>query len=153
MKNRATFWLYLLAVLCGAFGIILCFTFILIPIGIYLIAGCSFYKSLANVTEADLSLYVKTLSYWSIFVSIVMFPIGLISLIPYFLAKSNNVKITNAKEEFESQPETQSQSGEAEQIVVSEEEMQKFLEIKKYHEQGIISDEEFEKAKSVIFKK
>ena len=153
MKNRASFWLYLLAVLCGACGIILCFTFILIPIGIYLIAGCTFYKNLASVTDADLSLYVKPLSYWAIFVSIVMFPIGLISLIPFSFARSNNIKVTSVKEDFESQPEQNNESGEAEQVVVSEEEMQKFLEIKKYHEQGIISDEEFERAKSVIFKK
>ena len=159
MKNKASIWFYILTVLGYAAGIILCASLVFIPIGIYLIAGAITYYKLARLGDNELYYYSKILKGWAIFFSIVLFPIGLISIIPFKLITSNNIKVTSSAENQSSnhqatevnKPES-NQEKEPEQVVVSEEAMAKFLELKKFHDDGLITDAEFERARDSIFK-
>ena len=156
MKNRATIWFYILTVLGYAAGIILFASLIFIPVGIYLIAGAITYYKLARVSDNELYYYANLLKNWSIFFSIFLFPLGLISIIPFKLASSNNIKVSSFDEKTENQRESGSKNADekqTEQVIVSQEAMEKFMEIKKYHDNGLITDAEFERAKESIFKK
>ena len=145
-------------------GIIYIASLVFIPIGIYCLSGAFVYSKVAKANDGEIIYYKKSLEGWAVFMSIACFPFGLISLIVYNVATSNDVKINNIYENTDDKHEydsakikrdsfasNQTSSSESEQVVVSEDAMNKFLEIKAYHDQGLITDAEFEKAKNQIF--
>jgi len=173
MKNRTSVWAYILVFLGYFYGTMFCLTLFLIPLGIYIFSGAIFYQRIAALDDVQLLYYKDALRNWAIFYSIILFPIGLLSIIPYKIATSNNIRVTSTEQSDFSQESKQSTAAdvvdlssepvennnssnlnaEAEQVVVSEENMQKFLQLKKYHDDGLITDGEYERAKDAIFGK
>lgn len=166
MKNKATFWLYILIGLGYAWGVILIASLVFMPIGIYFISGAMFYRACLKLTDSELYCVAKKLKYWAIFFGIAMFPLGLLAFIPSLISTSNNIKVSTpgfdatdymARVVDENASNTVAQNNNtisemAEQKVLTPQEMEKFEELKRYKEQGLITDEEFDRAKNELFK-
>lgn len=167
MKNKAVIWLYIMIVFAYVYALVAIVSLIFIPLGIYAIYGASFYTACTKLTDSELYLVKQRLTNWAIFFGIFMFPIGLIGAIIAKIASSNNVKVSEPNKEEsahswdytikdDTSPIDKQNSDnflvETEQKVISEQDMEKFEQLKKYKEQGLITEEEFLKAKNEIFK-
>lgn len=163
MKNKATIWLYISMVLGYIWGCALILSLIFLPLGIYAISGANLYHDCTQVTDSELYCVSKRLTNWAIFFSIIFFPFGLLTIIPAYIASNNKIKVvSNDSDEFdansymanvvkENEANYSGSASPVEQRVVSAEDMEKFEELKKYKEQGLITEEEFQRAKHEIF--
>lgn len=152
------------AVICFICGALYLFSLVFIPIGIYcFIAAKRFVYKADNMSDI-ITLPNNILKNWVIFASIACFPLGLISAIAYVVLTSNNVSITNPENDTEATNVTISNSEETEEyqkpepIAVEahkeetlEEKQEKFEKLKKFHEKGIITDDELRIAKEQLF--
>ena len=76
MKNKCSSWCTLMGILGYFMGVVYAFTLILIPIAVYCFIGAKVYMERADLTDSQLATYKKSMTYWSIFFSIVAFPIA-----------------------------------------------------------------------------
>lgn len=159
MKNKANFWLNLMIVLAFIYGGVAIASLVFIPIGIYSIYGAMYYSSCTKLTDSELYTQKNRLKNWAIYFSIFMFPLGLFSIVIAKIAGDNKVSVEPSGEPNYTFTETQVNeevqknytNSETTQKVISEEDMEKFEQLKRYKEQGIITDAEFERAKKEIF--
>lgn len=157
--------LNILSVVCFIYGALYVFSLVFIPIGIYcFIAGRKFsYK--ADHLDDTFQVPNNVFRNYVIFTCIFCFPFGLLSLIPYFMRVSNNVKVTNnySNDEYVSTPnndikeekeQTNTNFSESENNHETEQEkIEKFEKLKKFHEKGLITDDELEMAREQLFDK
>lgn len=179
MKNKASIWAYIMVGVAWLFGVIYIASLVFLPVGIYCISGASLYLAAVKLTDSEVYALKKRLGYYAIFFSIVAFPLGLISIIVYAVATSNHISVetptddasyTVTDADFQSQQagfngsaaQDQNTSGaEAEgatqavtqphQVVLTEEALEKFEELKEYRNQGLITEAEFNRAKKDLF--
>ena len=179
MKNKASIWAYIMVGVAWLFGVIYIASLVFLPVGIYCISGASLYLATAKLTDSEVYALKKRLGYYAIFFSIVAFPLGLISIIVYAVATSNHISVetptddasyTVTDADIQSQQagfngsaaQDQNTSGaEAEgatqavtqphQVVLTEEALEKFEELKEYRNQGLITEAEFNRAKKDLF--
>lgn len=177
MKNKASIWAYIMVGVAWLFGVIYIASLVFLPVGIYCISGASLYLAAAKLTDSEVYALKKRLGYYAIFFSIVAFPLGLISIIVYAVATSNHISVetptddaaytvTDADEQQTgfngSAAQGQNTSGtstygatqaatQPHQVVLTEEALEKFEELKEYRNQGLITEAEFNRAKKDLF--
>lgn len=153
------------AVICFICGALYLFTLVFIPVGIYcFIAARRFVYKADNMTDI-ITLPNKVLKNWVIFASIACFPIGLVSAVAYAVCTSNNVKIETTQENNSEPSVTISETSddteeyqkpeptavEAHKEETIEEKQEKYEKLKKFHEKGIITDDELNMAREQLF--
>lgn len=157
------------AVVCFLFGALYIFTLVFIPIGVYCFIASKRFAFKAEHLYEDFAVSNQTLKKWVIFASIACFPLGLISIIPYWMITSNNVKVesfnikiseddSNADfkaEANETASEEAKQESLKEEVVeeTEEEKLEKFKKLENFREKGIITEEELEMAREQLFGK
>ena len=151
------------AVVCFIVGALYLFTLVFIPVGVYCFIASKRFAFKADHLYEDFSISNDTLKNWIIFASIACFPLGLISVIPYILITSNNVKVSSSagttiklseddsKADFKPENEEVQESEIVEETY--EEKVEKFKKLENFKEKGIISDEELEMARQQLFGK
>lgn len=160
MGNKNSGWLNLIGVICYFMGISCITTLILIPFGIYCFIGGSKYFAWANMTDTELYNYKNSLRNWAIYVSIIAFPIGLVSLIPV-VKIGNNPVVTDVKTEQKDQAKQEESLNKAEEMGIKAEENQEptathetevtskeetIKKLEKFKNDGLITESEFKKA-------
>ena len=150
VKNKYTVWNYITAFYGYYVGMVACLSLVLIPLGIFLIIAGNRYSYWARVTEAELVTQKDTIKKWAIFISIVNFPIGLLSLIP--LSAESTIKITtvsdNTTYQSTTQTKQQTESRKEEDPIINKEET--IAKLKHLLDEGLITLEEYERAKSDV---
>ena len=152
------------AVICFIIGALYTFTLVFIPVGVYCFVASRRFAFKADHLFEDYSISNATLKNWVIFASIACFPLGLISIIPYMLMTSNNVKVsgTNIKltedtsgVDFKPEPEEKVEETKVEETAEEtyEEKVEKFKKLENFKEKGIITEEELEMAREQLFGK
>ena len=158
--------LNIVSVFCFLFGACYIFSLVFIPLGIYCFSAGKLFSSKADHLLDNFVADKKLMRNYTIFVSIVCFPFGLLSLIAYFGIYGNNVKVQTAESvKIEPVEETVEGSVEVETKEVTEEKIEEVTEeteaekleklekLRKFKEKNIISEEEFEMAKEQMFGK
>ena len=166
MKNKASIWCYISGVVAYIAGIIYCLSLIFIPIGIYCIIFGMRYFSVAKITDSEFATAKMYLFGPTIGLSIFAFPIGLVSLIPYFMAGNNNVKVNNTatSADFREEPaEGETVRVEVDTVTIpkeqsktselSSEDLEKLEKLANFKNQGLLTEEEYEQAKNQIINK
>lgn len=162
------------SVVCFIFGALYTFSLVFIPLGVYcFIAGRRFSYKAEHMYDT-MFLSDKDFKSYVIFVSIVCFPLGLLSVIPYLKITSNNVSVTDTnglhlqedsvqeavavtdvkgekKEESESNAEVVEVQKNEE--LSEEEKQEKFKKLQNFRDKGIITEEELELAREQLFGK
>lgn len=148
-KNRG--WCILMGVIGYILGISCCFTLLLIPVAIYCFIGAGKYMGFAELTDAQLAMNKQSLVNWSIFFSIVGFPVGLVSII-IPLRVSPNVTVYDVKDSKEEikQETTQEEKQEKYEPDTQLTKLETIEKLQKFKEDGLITEEEFEKAKKEV---
>ena len=154
------------AVVCFLCGALYIFSLVFIPVGVYCFIASKRFAFKAEHLYEDFAVSNQTLKNWVIFASIACFPLGLISIIPYWFITSNNVKVesfniklseddSNAdfKTEVTEAEQTESLKEEVVQEETEEEKLEKFKKLENFREKGIITEEELEMAREQLFGK
>ena len=154
------------AVVCFICGALYIFSLVFIPVGVYCFIASKRFAFKAEHLYEDFAVSNQTLKKWVIFASIACFPLGLISIIPYWFITSNNVKVesfnikiseddSNAdfKTEVTEAEQTESLKEEVVQEETEEEKLEKFKKLENFREKGIITEEELEMAREQLFGK
>ena len=150
MRNKAVVIEYILAILGYIEGALLCLSLVFLPIGIYAIYGANLYLSTTKLTDSEIGIIRNRITNYGFLFSIILFPVGLISLLIVPICAGHNIKVETTQNST-AEDATQTTSNEATQRVVSEEELNKLEQLRKYRDQGIITEDEFMKAKQSIF--
>ena len=140
----------ILAVISYFYGIILCASLILFPLGVYAIISAGRYSTFAEYNDVEFAMNKPYIKLWTIFACILYFPLGLLALIPY--AKSgNNVIVEDIKVE-ESQPQQQTEPVEVEIDIpkTEREKQEKLAKLKRFKENGLITEDEYNQAKAQL---
>ena len=154
--------LNIVSVFCFLFGACYIFSLVFIPLGIYCFSAGKLFSNKADHLLDNFVADKKLMKGYVIFVSIVCFPFGLLSVIAYLGIYGNNVKVQTTESvkietaeelaEFEVETETE----EAQENVKEEteaEKLEKLEKLRKFKEKNIITEEEFEMAKEQMFGK
>lgn len=151
MKNKNSIWCTIMGILGFVLGVSYCFTLILIPLAVYCFIGAKKYIDYSALTDSELALQKKSLTNWAIFFSIVGFPIGLLSLFPALLA-GNNVTITTTSEPNVGNAEVKEETVKPSETHV-EDSLETIAKLESLKKEGLITEEEFERAKSEVLSK
>lgn len=133
MNNNSTYF-KVSKVISIIVGVILCFTIIGIIFAVPLFIAASKFSEWTYLSDDELLSHKDSIIIWSILCSALAFPIGLISLVPVFNLNSQNIHAQYGSNT------NKNNTSKAEKI-------KEFYELK---EKGIITQEEFEEAKSKI---
>lgn len=153
MKKTNYIIFNILAVLGYFYGVLLIASILGIPLGIYSIISAHRYSSYSEMNEIELAIHKRYITNWIIFGCILFFPMGLIGLI--VLSKiNNNITVTNAEQpdSSEQQPK-QTVEVEINTPKTDTEKQEKLEKLKRFKENGLISEEEFEQAKTELEEK
>jgi len=163
MKNKASIWCYISAIVSYIAGIVYCCSLIFLPIAIYCIIYGNTFMQYARLTNSELSIAKPALTIPTILISIFAFPIGLITLVPYFMAGSNNVKVSEGSQP-NTPPEGETVKADVDIVTIpseekneisnlSSEELEKLEKLATFRSQGLLTDEEYNQAKEQIINK
>lgn len=157
MKTLKVFF-NIMSVICFIYGIAYIFTLVFIPIGIYCFISAKRFSYKAEHLFDTFALSNKDLRNHVIFVSIACFPLGLLSIIPYYLLTSNKIKVSELKlqdktvEVAETKDlKSSDEETKVETVETEEEKLEKFKKLQNFKEKGIITDEELEMARVQLF--
>ena len=156
--------LNIVSVICFIFGACYIFSLVFIPIGIYCFAAGKLFSHKAEHLLDNFAADKKTMKSYTIFVSLVCFPLGLLSVFAYLGIYGNNVKVQKAesvkieevKDSMEYIFEDYNEVEDKEGLVKEESEVEKLEKLEKlrrFKEKNIITEEEFEMAKEQMFGK
>jgi len=148
-------------------GTLYIFSLVFIPVGVYCFIAARRFQHKAEHLYDTYAISNNILRNWVIFVSITCFPLGLISIIPYFLVANNNISVSTLQQTNEEHTETVLKEEQEEYIKVEtpveeveahieetlEEKQEKFEKLKNFHSKGIITDDELEMAREQLFGK
>lgn len=165
------------AVVCFLYGALYVFSLVFIPLGVYCFIASKRFAYKADHLFDMYAINDKVLKNYVIFASIACFPLGCLSIIPYYLLVSNKIKIkefnvvTNESEQEEQvaevkveevkeentqeiKEESKVEIQETEKVEETEaEKLEKFKKLENFKEKGIISEEELEMAREQLFGK
>lgn len=165
--------LNIMSVVCFLYGALYVFTLVFIPVGVYCFIAGRRFSFKAEHLDDKMFLSDNDFKNYVIFSSIVCFPLGLLSIIPYVILTNNNVKISTyetssikvetLEEKEGSEEETKIENNEEKPVEevkaqkeeeMSEEEKQaKFKKLQNFRDKGIITEEELELAREQLFGK
>ena len=152
MRNRFSGWCVALAILGYILGVAFCFTLILIPLAVYCFIGARKYMMFSEMSDAMIASQASSLTNWAIFFSIVGFPIGLISIIPPVFVNNNNVVVSNVEEEVKTAPAEQKSEEKPQEKKETKNDLETLEKLKHLLDEGLITEEEFERAKKDVLK-
>lgn len=164
MKNKATGWCYISAVVCYISGVFYSFSLIFLPVAIYCFVYGNRYLRIAKLTDYELSVIKSMLISSAVFLSIFAFPIGLVSIIPVCMSGSN-AKVSNEPRVDNSTTAEQAETVKAQSVEVNEnieqtqnvnlsdEDLEKIEKLSAFRNQGLLTEQEFEDAKRQIMNK
>lgn len=163
MKNKASIWCYISAIVSYIAGIIYCCSLIFLPVAIYCIIYGNTFIQAARLTNSEFAMAKPALTIPTIVISIFAFPIGLVSLIPYFMAGSNNVKVSEGSQP-NTPPEGETVKADVDMVTIpseekdgtsnlTSEELEKLEKLAAFKSQGLLTDEEYNQAKNQIINK
>ena len=152
----------IMSVICFIYGTLYIFSLVFIPIGVYCYVAAKRFSFKAENMMDSYTISNKALKNHVIFVCIACFPLGLLSIIPYLLVVSNNISIETTQTEeksedverdvqIEGKKDKEPESVEPHTEQTEAEKFEKFEKLKKFHEKGIITDEELEMARVQLF--
>lgn len=145
------------------------FTLVFIPLGIYcFLAGKTFnYKS--EHLDETIVISNQRFKMYVIIASILCFPFGLLSIIPYLQLTSNNIIVRSVNDDSTRNSGTMSSGSDSndyglriakeENVTEAKEDesyadkMEKFKKLESFRNSGFITDEELEQAREQIFGK
>ena len=166
--------LNIMSVVCFIYGALYSFTLVFIPIGVYCFIAGRRFSFKAEHLDDKMFLSDDDFKKYVIFSSIVCFPLGLLSIIPYIILTNNNVKISTyqtesikvetveekegKQEEVDNESEKEEKSAEEviaqkEDEMTEEEKQAKFKKLQNFRDKGIITEEELELAREQLFGK
>lgn len=160
--------LNIVSVFCFLFGACYIFSLVFIPVGIYCFSAGKLFSSKADHLLDNFVADKKLMRNYTIFVSIVCFPFGLLSVIAYLGIYGNNVKVQEAEsvkvepveepvevkaEEVEVEKTSEESVKEPVKEETEEEKLEKLEKLRKFKDKKIITEEEFEMAKEQMFGK
>ena len=139
-----------MAVIAYFYGIILVATLVLLPLGIYSVIAAHRYSRYSEMNQVELAMNKQIIKAWVIFGCVLYFPVGLISLIAYF-GMSNNVVVNNVEtKEPEQKNDTEPVEVEIDIPKTQAEKQEKLAKLKRFKENGLITEEEYNSAKSQL---
>ncbi len=165
------------AVVCFLYGALYVFSLVFIPVGVYCFIASKRFAYKADHLFDMYAINDRVLKNYVIFASIACFPLGCLSIIPYYLLVSNKIKIkgfnvvTNESEQEEKMAEVKIEEVKEETIQdfkdepkvedketekveeTDAEKLEKFKKLENFKEKGIISEEELEMAREQLFGK
>ena len=163
--------LNIMSVVCFIYGALYAFTLVFIPVGVYCFIAGRRFSFKAEHLDDKMFLSDDDFKKYVIFSSIVCFPLGLLSIIPYMILTNNNVKIStyqtetvkvetveeNQEEnlnEFEKEEkQTEEVKAQKDDEMTEEEKQAKFQKLQNFRDKGIITEEELELAREQLFGK
>ena len=154
MKNGGSVIELIMATMGYIEGVICCLSLVFLPLGIYLIAGANYFLMCTKLADHEVMAVAGHVKAYAILFSIALFPMGLLSLFIIPLCKNNHITVEDVKQDDNSSKHDDAPAEPTEpsfQRVVSEEELSKFEQLKQYREQGLITEEEFRRAKEELF--
>ncbi len=150
--------LNIMSVVCFIYGAFYVFSLVFIPIGIYCFIAGRTFSFKAEHTDDMFTVNNKVFRNYVIFTSIFCLPFGLLSIIPYLLLTSNNVRVNmeykpndNATSQAEYENENKVVEAEISQDESLEDRKEKYNKLKAFNEKGLITDEELEDARKRLF--
>lgn len=156
----------IMSVICYIYGTLYIFSLVFIPIGVYCYLAAKRFAFKAENLMDSYTVSNNTIKSYVIFVCIACFPLGLLSIIPYLMCSSNNISIETTTPpqaedvsiESEGIEDSQKEEKEPEEVEphteqTEAEKLEKFEKLKKFHEKGIITDDELEMAREQLFGK
>lgn len=144
----------ILTVIAYFYGVLLCATMVLIPLGVYSIIAAHRYAEFSEYNQYQVSINKRKIKNWIIFGCILYIPFGLIGIacVKYI---DNDVVIDDAATQ-----EPVSSGVDQEKPVVdveihtpqsADEKAEKLEKLKRFKEKGLITEEEFEQAKNDLY--
>lgn len=148
----------ILTVLAYFYGILLCATLILIPVGVYAVISAHRYSDFANYTPFQLSQNKKKIKNWITFGCVLYFPLGLLGLL-CLPEINNNVVVEDVQVQENPETETSTSKEEPEKTVEVEihtpetesEKAEKLAKLERFKQNGLITEAEFEQAKAELY--
>ena len=150
----------ILTVIAYFYGIVLCATLVLIPLGVYAVISAHRYSDFAGYSQFQLSQNKQNIKKWIAFGCVLYFPFGLLGLL--CLSEINNNIVV--EDSAQTQEQSSSQDGQSaveaqEQTVEVEihnpqtqaEKAEKLEKLERFRQNGLITNEEFEQAKSQLY--
>lgn len=144
----------ILTVIAYFYGVLLCATMVLIPIGVYSIIAAHRYSDFADYNQYQMSINKRNIKNWIIFGCILYIPFGLIGLscLSYV---DNNVSV----EDVNTTQGTVDSEIEAKPVVDVEihtpqsdnEKAEKLEKLKRFKENGLITEAEYQQAKNDLY--
>ncbi len=152
--------LNIMSVVCFIYGALYIFSLVFIPVGIYcFIAGRRFSYKAEHLQDVFFMNNIIFRNY-VIFASILCFPFGLLSIIPYYILTSNKISVQNVEDQNSAEPvEIKTEEVKIEETASTNteetltEKKEKFEKLKKFNEKGLITDDELEQARVQLFGK
>ena len=161
MKNKATIWCYISAGAAYIAGIAYCLSLLFLPIGIYCIIYGNRFLAVSRLTDSQLAYAKQALLIPTIFTVILAFPIGLIALVPYFMAGASNVTVSGATQS-QVPPEGETVKVDVDTVTIQKEEnnsdltssdLEKLEKLASFRRQGLLTDDEYNQAKEQLMNK
>lgn len=140
MKNKNYAFLLIGGILGMIEGIVACITIVGAIVGIPLIIGATKYLAWAKVSDEDLFAEKDTLLIWGIVYTILMFPIGAITLIPPLTMDKTFSSTQNNSSTYEQKNATSEKKSKLDRL----------MELEEMKKQGLIDENDFEIAKKKI---
>lgn len=143
-SNRNSTWFTAVGIVSIIAGVLYCITLIGIIVGIPLFIGAAKYLNYAKMSDEAVLAEKSTVMVWAIVFAVVMFPLGLIALVPALNLEGNvdratSGAVTGVKSAFEKKDPM-------------EEKMEKIQKLYEMKEKGIIDEEDFAAAKAKILR-
>lgn len=150
MKNKCSGWCTLNSIIGYIAGVAYCFTLILIPLAVYCFIGARRYVEWSEMTDSQVAGYKESMKNWSIFFSIAIFPFGLFSIAPAVICANNNVVVSNVEEPKQEVVSNEKEEKKDEEKTSELSDEETIAKLKNLLDEGLITEEEFVRAKKEI---
>lgn len=145
----------ILTVIAYFYGVLLCATMVLIPLGVYSIIAAHRYAEFVDYTQYQMSINKQKIKNWIIFGCILYIPFGLIGLMCLKYVDSNvvveNVVGRDITEGDVLQQDKPTVDVEIHNPQSEDEKAEKLEKLKRFKENGLITEEEFQQAKNELY--
>lgn len=144
----------ILTVIAYFYGVLLCATMVLIPLGVYSIIAAHRYSDFAEYNQYQMSINKQRIKNWIIFGCVLYIPFGLIGLICLGYV-DNNVVVENVTT-TESTVDSVVQDKPVVDVEIhtpqsDNEKAEKLEKLKRFKGNGLITEEEYQQAKNDLY--
>ena len=149
----------ILTVVAYFYGVLLCATLVLIPLGVYAVISAHRYSDYVGYSQFQLNQNKQNIKKWIIFGCVLYFPVGLIGLL-CLSTINNNVVVEDAQQpeqpvasaqQYENKEEMQTVEVQIHTPETESEKAEKLEKLERFKQNGLITDAEFEQAKAELY--